>query len=217
MCFSSEWSRADIINLCIMLTGIGMLCVTIYIASLAKKILPQEATKAQLVIVTTLITQLATARINLFRKNSEGTDNIPKEREVNIFDTAKFNLESMDNNYEIIFSLPLINSSNSFVEAFKHLSNPLLPNKIAECLERIRTIAKVKVLTSEELDKPFFVYGRTNYTDRDSLLSQNQLYVPGGINAWLQACKNLQQAIIEWFKEMGVDKLNQAALRHIQE
>jgi|GEM_PF-6806052 hypothetical protein len=203
---------ADRIAFVAVFVSILSLGVTTYIARIAKRILPQEANKKQLEIVTNLIMKVVNLRDIVSRRNNKGDNYFPVEREMNIFDTARLNYFPFEKNHLLIFSVPL--KGHRYNEIFFFLSNPLLPRKIADSLSAIRNEGTVTdPLTDAIVNAPYMIIngGDTTFkSEREGLTTENQMTTR--INSWLKVCKDFHRAIMEWLELNGVSDINLIAL-----
>jgi hypothetical protein len=216
MCSFLEWSPDIWAAIASIITAIFTTGLYFVARAGFKQLLNGEATKEQLDIVTKLITKLVEARLTLQLMNRESTHLWPALTQVNVFQVANYEkLLSPDENFELYSDLAIM--ITRLEDAFEFLSNPLLPSEIANNLNKIRYIAGKKRIFQKDIDEPFLIFVTQHSINSQLLLNEMQVYVTGGIRAWINACKNLKESIVKWLLEKGITDLNQVALLHKEE
>jgi len=132
---------------------------------------------------------------------------------LNIFSYSSIELGKGDKNYDVILSKTIY--TIELKNVFQYLGNPLLPPKIAESINALRRLTSFSPVDKNQDKATFYILGEDAKPDAvftQNLTTFSQLKVNGGINGWLQACKNIQTSIINWYDEKGVKEINHLAL-----
>jgi hypothetical protein len=211
MCFFSDWTRPDFINFWIAIGTVATSILTAFILRVAylayKKLLSQEAAKMQIKLVSDLVSNLGDNKIRLYGKH------IPPRasktiQNLNIFIYANLAQLSQNDNSPVNTTWDIYMKDLSFI--FNYLTNPLLPQNIANAINKMRDLITIEHINEREAD--YYILSH-DLGDIDSFFGFSRFRLSGGYNGWLQACKNIQISIDEWYKSNGIKQINQFALK----
>jgi hypothetical protein len=204
MCFSN-WARGDVINLFIaigtFLTA-GFTLGLIIVANLGfKKLLSQEAGKAQLVLMLDLIDKLAAEKFEIsvmkVETNYLGTVFFKKS----ILEYTSRDLQGL-NREEV-----LLNEGGYDSIAYSYLQKTLLPDTIAVKIKALRDLPKYHCkMTRDTIPKILYYFPGQIPIER--ITQQEMVVISEGLPEYIKACLNLKAAIRSWLSKHGVSDLN---------
>lgn len=174
------------------------------------KFLIQESIKTQMEIVIQLVKDLAAAEIQITLMRPGSRDNQPKPNRFNVFQIATILPLNLDeDNHELVYLKPEVH--HLLAESFKHLSNPLLPRNISECLFNLKRLGTQTENNKQWDTIPYWIIGAYEI---DHYLSTNKnIYtVIDNMRGLKVYCKILKDSIINWFDKHGVKDINHIAL-----
>jgi hypothetical protein len=174
------------------------------------KLLVQEASKEQLKIVNELVHDIVYTGIKLVVYNFSGPSMNPLMGIYNIFSYAQFNIAAVNENFDAIISKSLYNKD--LEKVIQHLGNPLLPPSISTSIMQLRKLPKFFPFIQEQYQNPYYILG-SEEIGLENIKTYTQLKIEGGINGWIRVCIDVQNSIINWYKEKGVKEFNHHALQ----
>ena|SRR5450432_3680459 len=204
MCFS-DWTKADVINMFIaigtFLTA-GFTFGLIIVANLGfKRILSQEAGKAQLILMLDLIDELAAEKFEITEMKVEtnylGTIFFKKS----ILEYTSQDLKHITSEYI------LLNEGGYDSIAYTYLQKTLLPDTIAIKIKALRDLPKYYCkMTRATIPKTLYYF--PGQIPMERIIQQQMVVISEGLPEYVKACLNLKAAIKNWFSKHGVSDLN---------